>query len=128
MFIGTLVKKNSKLGYSNKKDKLLYDLFVDKIKEGEEVEIFVCIKGHKANVAQISKVHASIRVIAMELGYSFEDMKLLVKQRAGLCFEVEDDDKRKVVCKSFADCSSHEISLAIQACNDLAERNNIILG
>jgi hypothetical protein len=64
----------------------------------------------------------------MELGYSFEDMKLLVKQRAGLCFEVEDDDKRKVVCKSFADCRSHEISLAIQACNELAERNNIILG
>ena len=128
MFLGTLVKKNSKLGYSNKKEKLLYELFVDKIKEGEEVEIFVCIKGAKANGAQISKVHASIRVIAMELGYSFEDMKLLVKQRAGLWFEVEDDDKKKVVCKSFADCSKQEISLAIEACNDLAERNNIILG
>lgn len=128
MFISTLVKKNSKLGYSSKKDKLLYELFVDKLKDGQEIEIFICIKGNKANVAQISKVHACIRVISMELGYSFEDMKLFIKQRAGLCFEVEDEDKKKVVCKSFADCNSQEISLAIEACNELAEKHNIILG
>ena len=31
MFIGTLVKSNSKLSYSNRKDKLLYDQFIDKV-------------------------------------------------------------------------------------------------
>lgn len=128
MFSGYLIKKNSKMGYSNKRDKLLYDLFIDKIKEGEEVEIFVCRKGLKATPAQIAKVHASIREISYELGFSFEDMKLIVKEKAGLCYEVEDEGKKRVICKSFADCSLPEISLAIEACNQVAANNNIILG
>lgn len=127
MFLGNLVKKNSKLGYSNKRDKLLYDLFVNKIKEDEEVEIFICKKGKKASPAQIAKVHASIRELASELGYSFEDMKLLIKERSGLCYVVEEDNKKKVVCKSFGDCSIQEITLAIEACNELGEQHNIIL-
>lgn len=127
MFSGYLIKKNSKMSYSNKKDKLLYDLFIDKIKEGEEIEIFVCLKGVKATPAQIAKVHACIREISYELGFSFEDMKLIIKEKAGLFYEVEDDGHSKVVCKSFADCSLTEIALAIEACNQVAANNNIIL-
>lgn len=128
MFLGTLIKKDSKLGYSNSRDKLLYDLFVDKIKEGEEVEIFVCIKGTKASPAQIAKVHASIREIANELGYTFGEMKKLIKERAGLCYDMEDEGTKRNFCKSFADCSIVEIGLAIEACNYIAADNNIILG
>jgi hypothetical protein len=128
MFSGTLIKKGDKLAYSDSKEKLLYQLFLDKIKDGEEIEIFICKKGPKASVAQISKVHASIRSIAHDIGYSFDDMKIIVKERAGLCFEVEDDFKKKVVCKSFADCSTEEMALAIQACNEIAEKHGIILG
>jgi hypothetical protein len=128
MFSGYLIKKNSKMGYSNNRDKLLYDLFIDKIKEGEEVEIFVCRKGLNATPAQITKVHACIREISYDIGFSFEDMKLIVKEKAGLCYEVEDEGKKKVICKSFADCSLTEISLAIEACNQIAANNNIILG
>lgn len=128
MFLGNLIKKDSKLGYSNPRDKMLYDLFVDKVKEGEEVEIFICIKGHKASPAQIAKVHASIREIANELGYTFDEMKKLVKERAGLCYDMEDEGVKKNFCKSFADCSLVEIGLAIEACNHIAAYNNIILG
>jgi hypothetical protein len=127
MFIGTLVKSNSKLSYSNGKDKLLYDQFIAKIKDGEEVEIFVCLKGRGTSPAQISKVHACIREIAGELGFPFDDMKLIIKEKAGLCYEVEDEGERKIVCKSFADCSLLEITLAIEACKDVARQNNIIL-
>jgi hypothetical protein len=127
MFIGTLVKSNSKLSYSNRKDKLLYDQFIDKVKDGQEVEIFVCIKGRGTSPAQISKVHACIRELAGELGFAFDDMKLIIKEKAGLCYEVEDEGEKKVICKSFADCSGLEMTLAIEACNDVARQNNIIL-
>jgi hypothetical protein len=127
MFIGTLVKSNSKLSYSNGKDKLLYDQFIAKIKDGEEIEIFVCLKGRGTSPAQISKVHACIRELAGELGFPFDDMKLIIKEQAGLCYEVEDEGERKIVCKSFADCSLLEITLAIEACKDVARQNNIIL-
>jgi hypothetical protein len=127
MFIGTLVKSNSKLSYSNGKDKLLYDQFIAKIKDGEEIEIFVCLKGRGTSPAQISKVHACIRELAGELGFPFDDMKLIIKEKAGLCYEVEDEGERKIVCKSFADCSLLEITLAIEACKDVARQNNIIL-
>jgi hypothetical protein len=128
MFSSILTKKDSKLGYSNKRDKLLYDLFLDKIKDGEEVEIFMCIKGKKGSPAQIAKIHASIRELAGELGFSFDDMKLIVKQKAGLCYEVEDEGTKRVMCKSFGDCSNTELTLAIEACNDIAADNGIILG
>lgn len=124
MYLGKLVKRNGKLTYPSGKDKLLYELFIDKIKDGQEVDIFVSVKGNKANNAQISKVHASIRMIAQELGYSFSDMKLIVKEYSGLCYEAEGE----VVCISFADCSSQEISAAIEAANQIAEENGIILG
>jgi len=127
MFIGTLVKQNSKIGYVDKTEKLLYDIFIDKVQEGEELEIFVCRKGSKASVAQISKVHACIRELSMELGFTFADMKLVVKQLAGLYYEAEEEGKMELICKSFATCSKDEITLAIEACKQIAQENNIIL-
>jgi len=116
MFTGKLMKKNGKLVYSDSKEKLLYDLFIKNLKEGEEVDIFMSVCGVKASTAQITKVHTCIRVIAMDLGYTFEEMKLLVKEQAGLSD------------RSFGDCSKDEISLAIEACNCIAEDNGINLG
>lgn len=115
MFTGKLVKKNGRLVYSNSKDKTLYDIFIRNLKEGEELDIFISVSGVKASTAQITKVHTCIRVIAMDLGYTFDEMKLIVKEQAGL----KD--------KSFADCNKDEISLAIEACNCIAEDNGINL-
>jgi hypothetical protein len=128
MFSGQLVKTDGKLVYTDNKEKLLYELFIDKLIDGEEVEIFISVKGQKASAAQISKIHTCIRVIAMDLGYSFEDLKVLVKEKAGLCYTVEDEQSTKVVCKSFADCNITEMSLAIEACNQIAEEQGIKLG
>jgi len=127
MFSGQLVKSDGKLVYTDNKEKLLYELFIDKLIDGEEVEIFISVKGQKASAAQISKIHTCIRVIAMDLGYSFEDLKVLVKEKAGLCYAVEDEQSIKVVCKSFADCNITEMSLAIEACNQIAEEQGIKL-
>ena len=128
MVSSRLTKKNNVLGYIDKKDKTLYDLFISSIKEGEEIEIFICRKTSDASPAQIAKVHACIREIAGELGYSFDDIKLIIKEKSGLCYEVVDEGQKKVLCKSFADISKEEMTLAIEACNQIAADNNIILG
>ncbi len=123
MFTGIMVKKGTKMSFSNKKDALLYQMFIDSLKEGEMIEMLVSVKGKKANNAQIAKVHACIRVLAAEIGYSFEEMKILVKDKSGLWTTNEDE----VVYKSFADCSNEEISSAIETCNELGRDMNIIL-
>ena len=125
MYTGNFKKKNGKLIYLNSKERLFFMQFVEKLKEGDEVEMFISVKGTKATGAQIAKVHSCIRIIAMELGYSFDDMKLIIKSQAGLCDAADDG---KTYAKSFADCSMEEISMAIEACNEIAEENNIILG
>jgi len=120
-----LIKKNGKLDYVDKKDKVKYNLFLDKVSEGDTVEIFFNIQTDKASTAQISKVHACIRQIAKELGYSFDDMKSMIKMKSGLTFL---DGEDNVINKSFAECSKDEMSLTIQTCEDMARDNGIILG
>lgn len=123
MFTGLMVKKGTKMSFSNKKDALLYQMFIDSLKDGEIIEMLVTVKGKKANNAQISKVHACIRMLASELGYSFDEMKIIIKDKSGLWTTNQDE----VIYKSFADCSSDEISSAIETCNELGREMNIIL-
>jgi hypothetical protein len=123
MFTGLMVKKGTKMSFSNKKDALLYQMFIDSLKDGEIIEMLVTVKGKKANNAQISKVHACIRMLASELGYSFDEMKIIIKDKSGLWTTDQDE----VIYKSFADCSSDEISSAIETCNELGREMNIIL-
>lgn len=123
MFTGLMVKKGTKMSFSNKKDALLYQMFIDSLKDGEVIEMLVTVKGKKANNAQISKVHACIRMLASELGYSFDEMKIIIKDKSGLWTTDQDE----VIYKSFADCSSDEISSAIETCNELGREMNIIL-
>ena len=117
--------KNGKLDYIDKKDKVKYNLFLEKVKEDQTVEVFFSIQTKKASSAQISKTHACIRQLANELGYSFEDMKLIVKMKSGLTFT---DGEKNVVNKSFADCTMEEMMVAINSCEEIAQKNSIILG
>jgi hypothetical protein len=63
------------------------------------------------------------REIANELGYTFEEVKLLVKRHAGLCFTRNNTE----YCKSFADCDKSDLNLAIQACIEIGDFNEINL-
>jgi hypothetical protein len=47
----------------------------------------------------------------------------LVKKQAGLCIE----NATSLECKSFADCSKDEISLAIEACIEIGRYYNLNL-
>ena len=117
MFTGKFVKKNGKLVFNSLQNKLLYEIFVDKIKEGQIVEMYVDIVGQDHSKLQLAKVHACIREIAKESGYTFDDVKKLGKGMSGL------DNK------SFADCTRDELTLAIQSCIDIGRDNfNLNLG
>jgi hypothetical protein len=125
MLITKLVKKNGKLEYLDSKDKIKYNLLLAKVPDNGIVEVLFTIQHNKASNAQISKLHASIRQIAFELGNSFDDIKSIIKIKTGL---IHQDTVGEVIEKSFADCTKEEISLAIETCQTLANEQGIMLG
>jgi hypothetical protein len=123
MYTGKLTKKGGKLVFSTPQDKLAYALLMQKLAEGESVEMYIDLANADHSKAQLAKIHACIRELAKESGYTFEEMKLLVKKQAGLCIE----NGTSLECKSFADCSKDEISLAIEACIEIGRYYNLNL-
>ena len=86
--------------------------------------MFIGLTSSDKSVAQLAKVHACIRELALESGYTFDEMKVLVKEKSGLAY----DGGGAVFFKSFADCSKSELALAIQACIEIGELYNINFG
>ena len=123
MFTSKLVKRDGKLVYPDDKSKLNYQIFLDKLSEGQEIEVFMDLASNDKSAAQIAKVHACIRELAKESGYTFSEMKIIVKKQAGLCY----DDDGMEYCKSFGDCSKSQLILAIEACIEIGKEFNINL-
>lgn len=117
MYSGRLIKENGKLIYHESKDKLAYAIFVAKLKEGQVVDMYIDLADGDHSKAQLAKVHACIREMAKESGYTFDEMKCVIKDATGLAD------------KSFADCSKDELMLAIESCIQIGrEQFNINLG
>lgn len=116
MFTGKLVKKNGKLTYEDERSKLAYQIFIDKIPEGQLVEIYIDLADIDHSKAQLAKVHACIRELAIESGYTFDEMKNIIKINSGIGE------------KSFALCSKNELMLAIEACIAIGRELNVNLG
>ena len=119
MFTVKLIKQDGKLTYPNDKAKLNYHVFIDKLEEGQEVEMYLGLTSSDKSVAQLAKVHACIRELAKESGYTFDEMKTIIKRQSGLCYDMEDAE----YCKSFAECSKDELLLAIEACIQIGREN-----
>jgi hypothetical protein len=88
-------------------------LFIKGLDDGDVVTITYEVHSDDASYAQMSKLHKHIRELANYTGDSFEDMKLQVKLRAGLCDSSD--------CRSFGDCSKEELSMAIRASIEIGE-------
>lgn len=123
MFSFKLTKTNGKLVYINENTKISYQLFLDKLEEGQEVEVFMGLTSDSGSLAQLAKVHACIRELAKESGYTFEEMKFIVKKHSGLCY----DGGGAEYCKSFKDCSKDELAMAIESAIELGRDLNINL-
>lgn len=119
MFTVKLVKRDGKLVYPDDKSKLNYQIFLDKLPEGQKVEMYIGLADADHSVAQLAKVHACIRELAKESGYTFDEMKMIIKRQSGLCYDGGDAE----YCKSFADCSKDELVLAIESCIQLGREN-----
>lgn len=123
MFSFKLTKKNGNLVHINESTKISYQLFLDKLQEGQEVEVFMGPTSDNGSLAQLAKVHACIRELARECGYTFDEMKFLVKKHSGLCY----DGGGAEYCKSFKDCSKEELAMAIESAIELGRDLNINL-
>jgi S-adenosylmethionine:tRNA-ribosyltransferase-isomerase (queuine synthetase) len=123
MFSFKLTKKNGNLVHINESTKISYQLFLDKLQEGQEVEVFMGLTSDNGSLAQLAKVHACIRELAKESGYTFDEMKFIVKQHSGLCY----DGGGAEYCKSFKECSKDELAMAIESAVELGRDLNINL-
>jgi hypothetical protein len=94
-----------------------YQKFLNDLPEGAKLEIFIGVSGDKGSNPQLARLHAMIREIAQEIGYTFEEAKLVVKRKAGLCFTKNKEE----YCKSFGQCDKDELNLAIQACIEIGD-------
>jgi S-adenosylmethionine:tRNA-ribosyltransferase-isomerase (queuine synthetase) len=123
MFSFKLTKKNGNLVHINESTKISYQLFLDKLQEGQEVEVFMGLTSDNGSLAQLAKVHACIRELAKECGYTFDEMKFIVKKHSGLCY----DGGGAEYCKSFKECSKEELAMAIESAIELGRDLNINL-
>ncbi len=122
-YTSRFVKKDGKLYNVSSKDNAAYDLFVKSLEEGSVVEMYMSIEKDNGSLAQLAKIHAMCRTLADHIGETFQDMKLLVKEKAGLVAHTESG----VHVKSFSVCSKEELSLAIQAAKEIGELVNCLV-
>ncbi len=123
IFSVKLVKKKGKLTHQNSGDLSIYRNFVDSLEEGQIVETFFEANSKGNSKAQLAKIHVCIRKLANEMGYTFEEMKLTIKQKAGLSYG--DLNTSDGYVKSFAECSNDEMQLVFEALNEAGEMVNI---
>jgi len=115
--------KDGELDFPMKAQKTRLDTFLKNTPDGSKLEMFIGVTTDKGSNPQLARVHAMIRQMANDIGYTFEEIKLQVKRKAGLCFT-----RNKVeYCKSFADCDKEDLNLAIQACIEIGDFSGIQL-
>jgi hypothetical protein len=110
------MKKDGKLIPVSDEDTGKLNLFIKSLPEGEKVEMYLsqATKSDKT-IGQLAKVHALIRELANFTGHEFEEMKDLIKHKAGLYY-IDDPEKKTTKLKSFSDCSKEELGSAIESC------------
>lgn len=127
-FNGKFIKRNGRLEFSSLAVSKQHELFVSEIPDGTIVEFFFEVQQDDGTLPQLAKLHAMIRELALHVGEPFDNMKLLVKDKAGLCLAREVSGKEYFLAKSFGECSREELSLAIQAAIDIGNSINCPIG
>ena len=126
-FSGKYVKKYGLLQPVSSAVSKQKEYFEESLSEGSIVECFYEVQQDDGTIPQLAKIHVMIRQLAMHIGETVENMKLLVKDRAGLCITREVSGKEYFLAKSFGECSKEELSLAIQAIIEIGEEVNCLV-
>ena len=122
-----LIKHDGHLDFLTLSSKKAYEVFSSHIKEGGIVDVFYEEQHDDATLPQLAKVHVLIKQLSSHIGETVENMKLLVKDKAGLCIAREVSGKEYFLAKSFGECSKEELNLAIHACIEIGEAVNLVL-
>jgi hypothetical protein len=125
MFSTTLQRVGDKLVYQNSADEKMYKLFVDNLEQGQTADVFFDANKDDGTLAQLAKIHKCIREIAKETGNDFEDIKDLIKVRAGFCFKKNIDGEIITKCKSFGKASKEDLGFVIEALVKLGDMVNV---
>lgn len=115
--------KDGKLTYPIQASETRVKKFLASLPDDAKIELFISVTTGHGSAAQLAKIHAMIRDLANELGYTFEEMKLQTKRKTGLCFTQDKLD----YCKSFADCDVSELNLVIQTLIEIGDFSNLNL-
>ena len=126
-FNGKYKKENGLLKPISLADMKQYEKFVSRLADGAIVEFFYEEEHDDGTLPQLAKLHVMLKQLSMHIGKTVENMKLLVKDRAGLCIAREVAGKEYFLAKSFGDCSRDDLSLAIQAAIEIGEEVNFPL-
>ena len=121
---GKFIKKGGKLDFSSLASSKQFELFVSSVPEHSIVEFFYEVTHDDGTLPQLAKLHVMLKQLATHIGETVENMKLLVKDKAGLCIAREVAGKEYFLAKSFGDCSRDELSLAIQAIIEIGQEVN----
>ena len=109
--------KDGELHFPIKAFEIKFKNFLKDQSESARLGLFIGADDGKGSNPQLARIHAMIREIANEIGHTFEEVKLQVKRRAGLCFMRNNVE----YCKSFAKCDKEELNLAIQAAMEIGD-------
>lgn len=126
-FTGKYIKRNGVLQPISSAVSKQLELYASKVPEGSIVECFYEVQHDDGTLPQLAKLHVIIRQLANHVGETVENMKILVKDRAGLCIAREVAGKEYFLAKSFGECSKEELSLAIQAAMEIGEEVNFLV-
>ena len=118
------IKQKGLLTHSSLAAAKQFEMFVSKVPDGQIVEFFYEIQHDDGTLPQLAKIHAMLKELSTHIGETVENMKLLVKDKAGLCIAREVAGKEYFLAKSFGDCSRDELSLAIQAIIEIGQEVN----
>jgi hypothetical protein len=127
-FNGKFIKRNGRLEFPSLAISKQHEQFVSDVPDGTIVEFFFEVQHDDGTLPQLAKLHAMIRELSLHVGEPFSDMKLLIKDKAGLCLSREVSGKEYFLAKSFGECSREELSLAIQAAIDIGISVNCPIG
>ena len=115
--------KDGELSFPMKAQETKLNTFLKNLPDGAKLEMFIGVTTVKGSNPQLARIHAMIRQLANDIGYTFEEIKLQVKRTAGLCFTRNNTE----YCKSFADCDKDDLNLAIQACIEIGDFSGVQL-
>jgi hypothetical protein len=111
---------------ASKEDAGRLKLFNMGVKKGQEIEAYITVLSTDEKTAgQLAKVHALIRELANSTGHTNEEIKLIIKEKAGLYIPATSSSLPTF--KSFADCNKQEMSNAIEECIALGHDLGIYL-